>query len=181
MVKKKVKTSYFCQNCGVESPKWVGKCPSCGEWNTFVEEVVQKEDKSLSNSGFSSKRKSELKSLNEISSEREPRMALPDIELNRVLGGGIVPGSVILLGGEPGIGKSTLLLQIALKMNKQDVIYVSGEESEQQIKMRAERIGIYNENCYILTETSTQNIFQHLSRVEPELLIIDSIQTQVGS
>lgn len=177
MVKKKVKTSYFCQNCGVESPKWVGKCPSCGEWNTFVEEVVQKEDKSLSNSGFSSKRKSELKSLNEISSEREPRMALPDIELNRVLGGGIVPGSVILLGGEPGIGKSTLLLQIALKMHKQDVIYVSGEESEQQIKMRAERIGIYNENCYILTETSTQNIFQHLSRVEPELLIIDSIQT----
>lgn len=174
----KVKTSFFCQNCGTQSPKWVGKCSSCGEWNTYVEEVIQKEDKNthkvFSSSGQRANKPTQVK---EIELSNDQRIVLPDNELNRVLGGGVVPGSLILFGGEPGIGKSTLMLQIALTMPFHKVLYVSGEESEQQIRMRAERIGIKSNSCFILTETSTQNIFKQIELLEPEILIIDSIQT----
>lgn len=176
----KVKTSFFCQNCGAQSPKWVGKCPSCGEWNTFVEEVIQKEDKRSSYApGSEGKMKKVQKAVavKEISVSDEIRIPVYDKELSRVLGGGIVPGSMVLFGGEPGIGKSTLMLQLALNMNGMKILYVSGEESEQQIRMRAERIGISNTDCFILTETNTQQIFQRVEEVEPNLVVIDSIQT----
>ncbi len=175
----KTKTQFFCQNCGTSSPKWIGKCPSCGEWNTYVEEIVAKSNDPRS-SPFSSKstaRAPKPLKLNEISGTEEHRIPLIDQELNRVLGGGLVPGSLILFGGEPGIGKSTLMLQLATQEKNLRVLYVSGEESEQQIKMRAERIGIANENCFVLTETNTQNIFQQIAQIEPQLLIVDSIQT----
>ena len=172
----KIKSTYFCQNCGAQSSKWVGKCNSCGEWNTFVEEIIQREDKGKPNFKQEGQRVNQPIPINEINLSDQPRIILPDDELNRVLGGGLVPGSIILCGGEPGIGKSTLLLQIALTLNKK-VLYVSGEESEQQIRMRAERIGIKNSSCIILAETSTQNIFSHIEQVQPEILIIDSIQT----
>ncbi|HTL82394.1 MAG TPA: DNA repair protein RadA, partial [Bacteroidia bacterium] len=175
----KVKTSFFCQNCGAQSPKWVGKCNSCGEWNTFVEEIVQKTE-STQTSGFgvrSTQRAPKPVKLEEITAGEERRIPIYDKELARVLGGGIVPGSLVLFGGEPGIGKSTLMLQLATNMKGTRVMYVSGEESEEQIKMRAERIGIKNTDCFILTETNTQNIFQQIKLVEPQLIIIDSIQT----
>lgn len=175
----KVKTSFFCQNCGAQSPKWVGKCSSCGEWNTYVEEIVQKTSGTTAN-GFtarSSQRAPKPVRLDEITGGEEQRWPIYDNELSRVLGGGLVPGSLILFGGEPGIGKSTLMLQLATNLKGLKVLYVSGEESEQQIRMRAERIGITNPDCFILTETNTQNIFQHVAQVEPQLLIIDSIQT----
>jgi DNA repair protein RadA/Sms len=174
----KVKTSFFCQNCGVQSPKWIGRCPSCGEWNTYVEEVVQKASEPVT-MGISapSRRLAKPQLVNEINLNTDQRYDIGDKELNRVLGGGIVPGSLVLFGGEPGIGKSTLMLQVALNATKMKVLYVSGEESEQQIRMRAERIGLNNPNCYILTETNTQNIFQQIETLEPNLLIIDSIQT----
>jgi DNA repair protein RadA/Sms len=174
----KVKTSFFCQNCGVQSPKWIGRCPSCGEWNTYVEEVVQKASEPVT-MGISapSRRLAKPLLVNEINLNTDQRYDIGDKELNRVLGGGIVPGSLVLFGGEPGIGKSTLMLQVALNATKMKVLYVSGEESEQQIRMRAERIGLNNPNCYILTETNTQNIFQQIETLEPNLLIIDSIQT----
>lgn len=172
----KSKTTYFCQNCGAQSSKWVGKCPSCGEWNTYVEEIIQKEDKtSWKSSTLQIATKPRL--ITEIAYKEEHRIVTHDQELNRVLGGGIVPGSLILVGGEPGIGKSTLLLQIALSLRTCKVLYVSGEESEQQTKMRAERLGIIGNNCFILTETSTQNIFKQIEMLEPDVLIIDSIQT----
>ncbi len=172
----KVKSSYFCQSCGAQSPKWVGRCPSCGEWNTYVEEIIQKEDKTSWNSS-STKVAQKPRHLKEITYSQEQRIITPDSELNRVLGGGIVPGSIVLIGGEPGIGKSTLMLQVALKLSAVKVLYVSGEESEQQIKMRADRIEVPSEACFILTETSTQNIFKQIEALQPEVLIIDSIQT----
>lgn len=173
----KVKTSFFCQNCGAQYPKWQGQCTSCRAWNTIVEEIVQKEEKPSwkSNSG-EVKRVSKPLRVHEIDSSQEARLDSGDGELNRILGGGVVPGSMVLLGGEPGIGKSTLLLQIALKLPYR-VLYVSGEESQKQIKMRAERIHPSGDNCYILTETKTQHIFKQIEEVDPEILIIDSIQT----
>jgi DNA repair protein RadA/Sms len=175
----KTKTSFFCQHCGAQSPKWVGRCPSCNEWNTFVEEVIQRGDevKTPGIVSSSSQRAQKPQLVNEISIGKEHRIRLGDRELDRVLGGGLVPGSLVLFGGEPGIGKSTLMLQLAVNLKKLKVLYVSGEESEQQIRMRAERIGMNNDTCYILTETSTQNIFKQIEQLEPQLLIIDSIQT----
>jgi DNA repair protein RadA/Sms len=173
----KLKTSFFCQNCGAQYSRWQGQCNSCKEWNTIVEEVIQKEEKtSWKPSTSDAKRVSKPLLINEIDSAQEVRMNTLDGELNRVLGGGIVPGSLILLGGEPGIGKSTLLLQISLKLPYK-TLYVSGEESQKQIKMRAERITPVSDNCYILTETKTQNIFKQIEAIEPEIVIIDSIQT----
>ncbi len=173
----KVKTSFFCQNCGAQYAKWQGQCNSCKEWNTIAEEIIQKEEKSSWKSPSSEvKKAAKPLRINEIDSAQEIRMDTCDGELNRVLGGGIVPGSLILLGGEPGIGKSTLLLQISLKLPYK-TLYVSGEESQKQIKMRAERITPNGDNCYILTETKTQNIFRQIEEIEPEIVIIDSIQT----
>lgn len=174
----KIKTTFFCQNCGAQYSKWQGQCNSCKEWNTIAEEIIQKEDKKdwKSSPSSDSKRVSKPLKIHEIDSVEEIRMDTRDGELNRVLGGGIVPGSLILLGGEPGIGKSTLLLQISLKLPYK-TLYVSGEESQKQIKMRAERINPLNDSCYILTETKTQNIFKQIEAIEPEIVIIDSIQT----
>ncbi|AKP51456.1 DNA repair protein RadA [Cyclobacterium amurskyense] len=176
----KIKTSFFCQNCGVESPKWTGKCPSCGEWNTFVEEVVQKEETQRGGwkaSSNSSKKANQPKPLKEITFEEQSRLITGDVELDRVLGGGIVPGSLVLIGGEPGIGKSTLMLQIALMLSNTKVLYVSGEESETQIKMRSERMKHHSDECFVLSETKTQHIFQQIELLKPDLLVIDSIQT----
>lgn len=174
----KVKTTFFCQNCGAQYSKWQGQCNSCKEWNTIAEEIIQKEEKKDWKSATSpdSKRVTKPLKIHEIDSTEEIRLDTRDGELNRVLGGGIVPGSLILLGGEPGIGKSTLLLQISLKLPYK-TLYVSGEESQKQIKMRAERINPLSDNCYILTETKTQNIFKQIEAIEPEIVIIDSIQT----
>ena len=172
----KTKTAFFCQNCGTQFPKWVGQCSSCKEWNTIVEEVVQKEDKNSWKADKTAKQANKPLRVSEITQEKELRLDTLDHEFNRVLGGGLVPGSLTLLGGEPGIGKSTLLLQIALKLPYK-ILYVSGEESQRQIKMRADRIQPNSKNCYILTETKTQNIFQQISTIEPDLVIIDSIQT----
>ena len=174
----KVKTTFFCQNCGSQFAKWQGQCTACKEWNTIVEEVIQKETKSdwKSQSSTASKRASKPLKIAEIDSSQDARLNTLDDEFNRVLGGGIVPGSLTLLGGEPGIGKSTLLLQIALKLPYK-TLYVSGEESQKQIKMRAERINPENNNCYVLTETKTQNIFKQIESLEPDIVIIDSIQT----
>lgn len=180
----KVKTAFFCQNCGYESVKWVGQCPSCSQWNTFVEELVQKEVKS--NNGWKDfqdeKRTQKTIALHDIKSTEEKRLLTPDVELNRVLGGGIVPGSIVLIAGEPGIGKSTLFLQIGLSLPNSTVLYISGEESEQQIKMRADRIALdatarSKENFFLLTETSTQVIFQEIKKLKPQLVIVDSVQT----
>lgn len=176
----KIKTTFFCQNCGAQSPKWIGKCPSCGEWNTYVEEVIQKEASGLGTwkSGQQKeKRVNKPKRLAEIDYSQSPRTETFDTELDRVLGGGIVPGSLVLIGGEPGIGKSTLMLQIALSLTKIKVLYVSGEESESQIKMRAERMLVHSDNCYVLSETNTQQIFEQIEILQPQVLVIDSIQT----
>lgn len=175
----KVKTAFFCQNCGTQYPKWQGQCNACKQWNTIVEEVIQKEEKSSWKAAAqtpTSKRVAKPLRVADIDSVQEIRMDSMDGELNRVLGGGIVPGSLILLGGEPGIGKSTLLLQISLKLPYK-TLYVSGEESQKQIKMRAERITQQADNCYILTETKTQNIFAQIAETQPDVVIIDSIQT----
>jgi DNA repair protein RadA/Sms len=172
----KIKSAFFCQNCGYETPKWLGKCPSCGEWNTFVEEIIEKNVPTVV--AFSSTtRNARPQTLQDIQQQEQSRRKLLDNELNRVLGGGLVPGSLILFGGEPGIGKSTLMLQMAVEEKGLKVLYVSGEESEQQIKMRAERIGVKNESCFILTETNLQNIFKQAEEIQPELIVIDSIQT----
>lgn len=175
----KAKTLYFCQNCGAQHAKWQGQCNSCKQWNNLVEEVISKtEKKDWQNlqETHSKSFKPKVSKINDIDYEKEDRIILPDNELNRVLGGGLVKGSLILLGGEPGIGKSTLLLQLCLNL-KLKSLYVSGEESGKQIKMRAERLKSKNKNCYILADTSTQNIFNQIAKLEPELLIIDSIQT----
>jgi DNA repair protein RadA/Sms len=177
MANTKVKTSFFCQNCGSQYSKWQGQCNACKAWNTIVEEVIQKDEKVIwKSSTVDSKRTVKPLRVTEIDSTEEIRMDTGDGELNRVLGGGIVPGSLILLGGEPGIGKSTLLLQISLKLPYK-TLYVSGEESQKQIKMRAERITTTGDNCYILTETKTQNIFRQIEEIDPDVVIIDSIQT----
>lgn len=175
----KVKTSYFCQSCGAQSPKWVGHCTACGQWNTYVEEVVQKESKNNHSwkSETTVQKVNKPRALSEIHFQQESRFISKDQELNRVLGGGIVPGSMVLIGGEPGIGKSTLMLQIALSLKGKKVLYVSGEESEMQIKMRAERMQNQSDTCYVLAETSTQNIFKQIELLEPDLVVIDSIQT----
>jgi len=176
----KTKSAYFCQSCGFETAKWLGKCPSCNQWNTFVEEVI---DKGAANvptwkSPSGTQRLSKPSKVDEIISATEERTSTGDFELDRVLGGGLIAGSVILIGGEPGIGKSTLMLQLALNVAGKKVLYISGEESEQQIKMRAERITTTPKaDCYILTETSTQNIFKQIEQLEPEIVIVDSIQT----
>ncbi|MGB2760030.1 MAG: DNA repair protein RadA [Maribacter stanieri] len=173
----KTKPAFFCQNCGTQYARWVGQCSACKQWNTVVEEVVQKEEKTnWKSSSQASKRVSKPLLVNEISIEKEVRLNTFDLEFNRVLGGGLVPGALVLLGGEPGVGKSTLLLQIALKLPYK-TLYVSGEESQKQIKMRADRIFANSETCFILTETKTQNIFKQIEATEPDIVVIDSIQT----
>lgn len=176
----KAKSSYFCQSCGYESAKWLGKCPSCNQWNTFVEEIVEKNSAKVPSwkTSSSTHRSNVPSQVSTIVSSTEKRLSTSDQELDRVLGGGLVTGSVTLIGGEPGIGKSTLMLQLALNIENKKVLYISGEESEQQIKMRAERItSTPRADCYILTETSTQNIFKQIEILEPEIIIVDSIQT----
>ncbi len=176
----KTKSSFFCQDCGHESAKWLGKCPSCNQWNTFVEEVIVKgTDKNQKDDWKEYNGVSKLKtvSINDVISAEEKRIVTTDQELNRALGGGIVLGSIVLVAGEPGIGKSTLFLQNGLQLKDITTLYISGEESEQQIKMRADRLGIQNENFYLLTETDTQVIFKEIKKLKPQLVIVDSIQT----
>lgn len=173
----KEKTVYVCSNCGQESPKWVGKCPSCGEWNTYVEEVIRKEVVNKRPvSGIETEKPKPIV-LSEIEADDEPRIDLHDEELNRVLGGGLVPGSLVLIGGEPGIGKSTLVLQTVLHIPEKRVLYVSGEESARQLKLRADRLSHNSTDCLIVCETSLEQIFVHIKNTRPELVIIDSIQT----
>ena len=176
---KQVKSMFFCKNCGAESPKWIGKCPSCGEWNTFTEEIVATKSKSLTFDNTPERRSMTPVKISEIKTEEYPRIQLPSKELNRVLGGGLVAGSIILLGGEPGIGKSTLILQNVLRIRSRKVLYISGEESSQQLRMRADRIagGKMDCECYLLCETSLENIFTCLKQENPQLVIVDSIQT----
>lgn len=173
----KQKTVFYCQNCGAESPKWVGKCASCGEWNTYLEEVVSTSNTVPAWAATKGKSGNTPTPINEITAEQHQRDASGDEELDRVLGGGIVPGSLILIGGEPGIGKSTLLLQLAIRLEERKILYVSGEESPQQIKLRADRLGIQSKTCFLLSETSLDDIFQHVAELGPNLLVIDSIQT----
>ena len=175
----KSKSVFICQNCGAHSAKWIGKCPSCNEWNTYVEEVVEKRNTEKTSWRDSSEPVVKQKPINIKDAQQiaEKRLSTKDLELNRVLGGGIVAGSLVLIGGEPGIGKSTLMLQLALSASRTKVLYVSGEESQQQIKMRADRIGISTDNCFVLSETSTQQIFTQVREIQPQVLIIDSIQT----
>jgi len=177
----KIKTAFFCQNCGHQTPKWLGKCPSCSEWNTFVEEIVGNNDSNVVAFSTSNGKTAKPQAVQDIEHRAEARITLQDKELNRVLGEGLVPGSLILFGGEPGIGKSTLMLQLAVTEKNLRILYVSGEESEQQIKMRAERIGLDNNECFILTETNLQNIFLQTEEIKPQLLVIDSIQTLYSS
>ena len=173
----KEKTVYVCSNCGQESPKWVGKCPSCGQWNTFVEEVVHKEPPARrATSGFPPARSRPL-TLDQIEAGEEPRIDLRDRELNRVLGGGLVRGSLVLIGGEPGIGKSTLVLQTVLQLTDKRVLYVSGEESARQLKLRAERLAHRSGECLVVCETSLEQIYTHARNVQPDIVVIDSIQT----
>ncbi len=173
----KHKTKFICQNCGTESAKWIGKCPSCSEWNTYVEEILEKDENgALWKSNLVIKESSPTL-IQDVKADKSERFPSGNGELDRVLGGGVVNGSLVLIGGEPGIGKSTLLLQIAIQLKEKRVLYVSGEESPQQIKMRADRIGIKNDLCYLVGEVSLTQIFNHIATHEPDLLIIDSIQT----
>lgn len=173
----KLKTAYFCRNCGTQSPKWVGKCSSCGEWDTYDEEIIESSSKKDLGGYQGQTTKNVPTSIHSVESKGEQRVRISDTELSRVLGGGIVPGSLVLFGGEPGIGKSTLMLQLALQENHLKILYVSGEESAEQIKMRADRLSSQNPNCYVLNETTTTHIFKHVKDVCPDLVIIDSIQT----
>lgn len=180
----KTKSSFFCQECGYESPKWLGKCPSCNSWNTFVEEKVVKSTTQSTpwvSSGNKDKKKSTPLAIHEIKYEEKPRIVTTDEEFNRVLGGGIVQGSLVLIGGEPGIGKSTLMLQLALSLKGKKVLYVSGEESGAQIKMRAERIADQTSECLIFPETDLDHIFNEVGKLSPEVLVVDSIQTMHSS
>lgn len=175
----KTKTVYVCSNCGADSPKWIGKCPNCGEWNTYVEEIVAKES-AVARKGIGklmSQTQASPVLLRDITAEKEDRLDMKDDELNRVLGGGLVRGSLVLLGGEPGIGKSTLLLQTVLKLHDRRILYVSGEESGKQLKMRADRIDPNHQNCFILCETNLEQILVQAENSKPDLLVIDSIQT----
>ena len=174
----KLKTTFFCQSCGAQYSKWQGQCNSCKSWNTIEEEVIEKPKKGdwkTTVNNDTSRAAKPLK-ISEIDTANTPRLNLLDSELNRVLGGGIVPGSLTLLGGEPGIGKSTLMLQIALKL-PYVTLYISGEESQKQIKLRAQRIAPNSEHCYILTETNTQKIFRQIDTIKPQIIVVDSIQT----
>ena len=171
----KVKSMWYCSNCGNESPKWIGRCPGCGEWNTMIEERVNvKGNKSAT---FERDSKAVPLPISQIETRQETRLHMPSEELNRVLGGGLVAGSIVLIGGEPGIGKSTLVLQNILSIRARRILYVSGEESASQLKMRADRIGRLSDNCYIVCDTSLENILGHIKQVEPELVVVDSIQT----
>lgn len=173
----KEKTVYVCNNCGQESPKWMGKCPSCGMWSTFVEEIVRKETPGRRPLSGMETEKNKPVVLSEIAAANEPRIDLHDEELNRVLGGGMVPGSLVLIGGEPGIGKSTLVLQTVLRLADKRVLYVSGEESARQLKLRADRLSGGGGDCFIVCETSLEQIYTHIKNIRPELVVIDSIQT----
>ncbi len=176
----KTKTVYVCSHCGADSPKWLGKCPNCGEWNTYVEEIVAKETPAAKRpvpAGWAERGQARPVLLRDITAEKEDRLDMKDQELNRVLGGGLVKGSLVLIGGEPGIGKSTLVLQTILKLHDLKVLYVSGEESYRQLKMRADRLAPDSQNCLILCETNLEQIFVQAQNVQPDLLIIDSIQT----
>lgn len=173
----KEKTVYVCSNCGQDSPKWVGKCPACGEWNTYVEEIIRKEPASKRISSGIETAKVKPVTLRDIDAGEEPRIDMRDDELNRVLGGGLVPGSLVLIGGEPGIGKSTLVLQTVLRMTDRRVLYVSGEESARQLKLRADRLSDSTSDCLIVCETSLEQIYVHIKNTQPDLVIIDSIQT----
>jgi DNA repair protein RadA/Sms len=177
----KTRSAFFCQHCGYESAKWLGKCPSCNEWNSFVEEVKHKgTDKSAKHDeweNYNGIARPKTIALQDVSSAEEKRIVTEDAELNRVLGGGIVPGSIILVAGEPGIGKSTLFLQNGLMLKKLRTLYISGEESEQQIKMRADRLGLENDQFFLLTETETQTIFKEIKKLKPDVVIVDSVQT----
>ncbi|MBU2650738.1 MAG: DNA repair protein RadA [Bacteroidetes bacterium] len=173
----KTRTAYFCQNCGAQSPKWVGRCPACGEWNTYVEEVIQTEGKNQILTTPGKESRLVPKTLKDIEINPERRSTTKIQELDRVLGGGLVPGSIILLGGEPGIGKSTLMLQVAMARKDIKTLYISGEESIQQLRMRAERLNLESEHCYFLSETNTQAIINIIQTLQPGLLVIDSIQT----
>ncbi|MDE7385957.1 MAG: DNA repair protein RadA [Muribaculaceae bacterium] len=175
MAKTKTKTVWFCSNCGADFPRWEGRCPSCGEWNTLVEEKVSANPSK--NIGPADAGRSKVTRISDIEVTALERIPLPSKELNRVLGGGLVPGSLVLLGGEPGIGKSTLVLQNILSIKSRQVLYVSGEESAMQLKMRADRIGRPGDTCYIVCETSLETIMNHIEQVQPGLLIVDSIQT----
>lgn len=173
----KTKTVYVCSNCGNDSPKWLGKCPACGEWNTYVEEIISKNPSSKNKSDIFDASKTKPQLLKDVETGEEPRINLHDAELNRVLGGGLVPGSLVLLGGEPGIGKSTLILQTVLGLTNIKTLYVSGEESARQLRMRADRINDKNDTCLILCETNLEQIFTHIKNVNPDFVVIDSIQT----
>lgn len=174
---KQLKSVWFCNSCGAESSKWMGRCPACGEWNTMVEErVSHKSSKSITGVSHRTSASAPV-TISSIENNTLQRIVMPSGELNRVLGGGLVAGSMVLVGGEPGIGKSTLILQNVLAMRKLRILYVSGEESASQIKMRADRIGRGSDNCFIVCETSLETIIEHISKVKPELIIIDSIQT----
>ncbi len=172
----KAKTVYICQSCGMQSPKWLGKCNQCGKWNTYIEEIISVSKKSKITS-FVNKETSKPELISNISISEEKRIDTKNTEFNRVLGGGLVPGSIVLIGGEPGIGKSTLVLQIALNIAKKNILYISGEESLRQIKLRAERISNTTNDCYILSETSLENILLNIEKIEPDIIVIDSIQT----
>tara|TARA_R110002050_G_scaffold149463_1_gene276003 strand:- start:31979 stop:33340 length:1362 start_codon:yes stop_codon:yes gene_type:complete len=172
----KIKKAYICQNCGANSPQWVGKCNSCGEWNTYVEEVITDPNKKSFAEKLTDKKTTKPVAIQNVTFEDLPRIELIDKELNRVLGGGVVRGSVTLIGGEPGIGKSTLMLQLALSVS-QKVLYVSGEESASQIKMRADRTGIQNEECYVVNDNALDVLFTHFKDLVPDIVVIDSIQT----
>ena len=171
----KVKSMWYCSNCGNESPKWIGRCPGCGEWNTMIEERVNV--KGSKSATFERDNKAVPLPISQIETRQETRLHMPSEELNRVLGGGLVAGSIVLIGGEPGIGKSTLVLQNILSIRGKRILYVSGEESASQLKMRADRIGRLNDNCYIVCDTSLENILGHIKQVKPELVVVDSIQT----
>lgn len=174
---KQLKSIWFCTECGADSPKWEGRCPACGAWNTMVEEKATAKSKGIIQTSHGVKSKPQR--VSEITALDEPRIVLPSDELNRVLGGGLVAGSLVLIGGEPGIGKSTLVLQNILSIRSRTVLYVSGEESATQLKLRADRLGRVSDNCFIVTETSLENIMNHIESVNPGLLIVDSDRKSV--
>lgn len=173
----KTKSAYVCQNCGAESPKWIGKCPSCGEWNSYVEEIISKDNSPKVTFGGLEVTKQKPVRLDEVEITEDSRIDTSSEELNRVLGGGLVPGSLVLIGGEPGIGKSTLVLQVVLNLKGKRTLYISGEESVKQLKLRAERLKFDNPDCYIVSETSLEQIFIHIQNIQPDVVIVDSIQT----